>query len=96
MATGGSWAIISADSASGNAKPGGIVSVSPGAIGAFGANHHLRQTLTFLNIYTMQQPEAYVGNIVSALDENDQIADPDTQKFLKDCLDAFINWLNTF
>src|SRR6185369_3937885 len=27
-------------------KPGAVVSASPGAIGAFGANHHLRQSLT--------------------------------------------------
>jgi len=28
-------------------KPGAIVSCSPSAIGAFGANHHLRQSLVF-------------------------------------------------
>ena len=42
-------------------KPAGIVSVSPGALGAFGANHHLRQSLVFLNMPAMQMPEAYVG-----------------------------------
>ena len=42
-------------------KPCAIVSVSPGAIGAFGANHHLRQSLVFLNMPAMQQPEAYIG-----------------------------------
>ena len=26
-------------------KPGAVISVSPGAIGAFGANHHLRQSM---------------------------------------------------
>src|SRR2546430_4264570 len=31
-------------------KPAAVVSVSPGAIGAFGANHHLRQSLVFLNM----------------------------------------------
>jgi chromate reductase len=41
-------------------KPGAIVSASPGAIGGFGANHHLRQSLVFLNVPTMQQPEAYL------------------------------------
>src|SRR3984893_12504936 len=40
-------------------KPGAIVSCSPSAIGAFGANHHLRQSLVFLNVPTVQQPEAY-------------------------------------
>lgn len=43
-----------------NGKPGAIVSVSPGAIGAFGANHHLRQSLVFLNVPAMPQPEAYI------------------------------------
>ena len=44
-----------------NAKPGAVISVSPGAIGGFGANHHLRQSLVFLNVPCMQQPEAYLG-----------------------------------
>src|SRR5947209_5016411 len=30
-------------------KPAAIVSVSPGAMGGFGANHHLRQCMVFLN-----------------------------------------------
>jgi chromate reductase len=47
-------------------KPGAIVSGSPSAIGAFGANHHLRQSLVFLNVPTMQQPEAYVGQPTSS------------------------------
>ena len=33
-------------------KPGAVMSVSPGAIGGFGANHHLRQSLVFLNVPT--------------------------------------------
>ena len=38
-------------------KPGAIVSGSPGAIGAFGANHHLRQSLVFLNVPTCSSPK---------------------------------------
>jgi chromate reductase, NAD(P)H dehydrogenase (quinone) len=37
-------------------KPGAIVSGSPSAIGAFGANHHLRQSLVFLNVPTCSSP----------------------------------------
>jgi len=44
-----------------NGKPGAVLSVSPGAIGGFGANHHLRQMFVFLNVPAMQQPEAYIG-----------------------------------
>ena len=37
-------------------KPGAVISVSPGAVGGFGANHHLRQSLVFLDVPCMQQP----------------------------------------
>jgi chromate reductase len=37
-------------------KPGGVISASPGNIGGFGANHHLRQSLVFLNVPVLQQP----------------------------------------
>ncbi|GAC46075.1 flavoprotein [Pediococcus acidilactici NGRI 0510Q] len=39
-------------------KPALVVTVSPGGIGGFGANHHLRQSLTFVNMPVLQQPEA--------------------------------------
>ena len=31
-------------------KPAAVMSLSPGALGAFGANHHLRQSLVFLDM----------------------------------------------
>jgi chromate reductase len=39
-------------------RPAAVMSVSPGAIGGFGANHHLRQSLVFLDMPVLQQPEA--------------------------------------
>ncbi len=77
-------------------KPGGIVSVSPGAIGGFGANHHLRQALTFLNVYTMQQPEAYIGNITASLDAEGKVVNEDTQNFLQSYIVAFVDWSKKF
>ncbi len=50
-----------------NAKPAAVISVSPGAIGGFGANHHLRQVLAFLNMPVMAQPEAYIGNVMNVI-----------------------------
>lgn len=78
-----------------NGKPGAVVSVSPGALGGFGANHHLRQVLAFLNVPTMQQPEAYVGNVMSSLDEKGDVAAPGLQDFLKQYMDAFVRWVDT-
>ena len=65
-------------------KPGAIVSGSPGAIGAFGANHHLRQSLVFLNVPTMQQPEAYVSHADKLFDEHGKLVSDGTRKFLQD------------
>ena len=42
-------------------KPAAVISVTPGALGAFGANHALRQSLVAVNVATMAGPEAYIG-----------------------------------
>jgi len=74
-------------------KPAGVISVSPGAIGGFGANHHLRQSLVFLNMPAMQQPEAYIGNCASLFDGQGRLTNESTRKFLKSFLDAFAAWV---
>lgn len=77
-----------------NGKPGAVISISQGAISGFGANHHLRQTLVFLNVLTMQQPEAYIGNI-AALFGADGKLNENTLGFLKKFMDSFIKWTET-
>ncbi len=74
-------------------KPGAIMSVSPGAIGGFGANHHLRQSLVFLNVPTMQQPEAYIGGAAQLFDANGNITNETTRDFLKKFMVAFAAWV---
>ena len=76
-------------------KPGAVVSGSPGAIGAFGANHHLRQSLVFLNVPTLQQPEAYVSHVDKLFDEQGKLAGDGTGKFLQQFMQAFANWIET-
>jgi chromate reductase len=76
-------------------KPGAIVSGSPGAIGGFGANHHLRQSLVFLNVPTMQQPEAYLSHVDKLLDEHGKLVSDGTGKFLQGFMQAFANWVET-
>lgn len=75
-------------------KPGAIISVTPGGLGAFGANHHLRQVMTFLNVYMLQQPEAYISNAAALLDEKGGLADESTVSFLKKFMEAFGGWVN--
>lgn len=76
-----------------NGKPGAVISVSPGAIGGFGANHHLRQSLVFLNVPALQQPEAYIGNAAKLFDESGKLTDDSTRDFLQKFLQAFAEWI---
>lgn len=73
-------------------KTAAIISVSPGAIGGFGANHHLRQSLVFLDMPTMQQPEAYFGGVANVFDENGNIVDK-SKSFLQQFIDAYAAWI---
>src|SRR5438132_14319371 len=66
-----------------NGKPGAVISVSPGAIGGFGANHHLRPSLAFLNVPCMQQPEAYISNVAQLFDKETNVLKEETRNFLK-------------
>ena len=75
-----------------NGKPGAVVSVSPGALGAFGANHHLRQSLVYLNVPTMQQPEAYVGGAAKLFDDKGDLVEA-TREFMSKFLHAFADWI---
>lgn len=74
-----------------NNKPAAIISQSPGKLSGFGANHHLRQPLVFLNMPILQQPEAYIGNVADILDEDGKIKDEGTVKFLQSFVDAFVD-----
>jgi chromate reductase, NAD(P)H dehydrogenase (quinone) len=76
-----------------NGKPGAVISVSPGAIGGFGANQHLRQCMVFLNVPMLAQPEAYVGGAGSLFDDQGGIAKEDTRTFLQKFMQAFATWV---
>lgn len=75
-------------------KPGAVVSVSPGAVGGFGANHHLRQSLTFVDVPVMQQPEAYIGQIRNVLGEDGSIRDGKSKAFFESVMTAFADWVD--
>src|SRR5467141_3098391 len=74
-------------------KPGAIVSAAPGAIGGFGANHHLRQSLVFLNVPAMQQPEAYIGGADKLFGPDGKLTNATTREFLQKFMQAFGDWV---
>ncbi len=74
-------------------KPAAIVSVSPGAIGGFGANHHLRQSLVFLDMPALQQPEAYITNCAPLFDDKGALVNESTRAYLSKFLQTFAQWI---
>ncbi|MFU2163556.1 NADPH-dependent FMN reductase [Streptococcus pluranimalium] len=75
-----------------NGKPVLIVTQSAGGMGGFGANHHLRQTLVFLNAIAMAQPEVYLPEIHRLIDKDGTILKADTELFLKMVVTDFIRF----
>ncbi len=74
-----------------NDKPAAVVSVSPGRVGGFGANHHLRQVLSFLNMKPVQQPEAYIGLVGELLDKDGKVTDPAFLELLQQIVDKLVS-----
>ena len=77
-----------------NGKPGAVISLSPGAIGGFGANHHLRQSLVFLNVPLLSQ-EAYVSNAYALFDDHGELINEGTTEFLRAYGQQFSTWIET-
>jgi chromate reductase, NAD(P)H dehydrogenase (quinone) len=74
-------------------KPGAVISNSPGVMGGFGANHALRQSLVFLNVPAMPQPEAYIGGVAAMFDDKGTLTNDSTREFLQKFLAAFAQWV---
>lgn len=72
-----------------NKKAAAIISQSPGSLGGFGANHHLRQILTPLNMPVVQQPEVYLSNVATLLDEGGKLNNEQTISFLQSFVNTF-------
>ncbi len=74
-------------------KPGAVVSVTTGALGAFGANHHLRQSLVYVDVPAMPQPEAYIGGAAKLFDEAGRLVNDGTREFLRSFMAAYAAWV---
>jgi chromate reductase len=74
-------------------KPAAVISVSTGALGGFGSNHHLRQSLVFLDMSAMPQPEAYIGNAAKLFGPDGKLTDDSAREFLTRFITAFARWI---
>ena len=74
-------------------KPGAVVSITVGSTGAFGANHHLRQSLVTLNVPCMPQPEAYINNATDIFNANGDFVREVDRDFFRNFMSAFAAWV---
>lgn len=75
-------------------KPAAVISSSIGPISGFGANHHLRQMLAFLDMPTLQQPEVYLGQVNDDwFDAEGRMVKEDTRAFLGQVAKKFADWI---
>ena len=75
-------------------KPAAVVSSSVGPISGFGANHHLRQSLAFLDMPTLQQPEVYLGGVNDGwFGADGRLTKDDTRAFIGKFAQTFAEWI---
>lgn len=77
-----------------NGKPCAVISASIGAMGGFGANHHLRQSMVFLNAPCMQQPEMYLSFVDKLFDDTGNLHNEGTKTFFSQFLQEFSTWVH--
>ena len=77
-------------------KPSAVVTASPSGIGGALANLNIRQSVVFLDVAMMQQPEAYIGNAFEIWKEDGKTAVEKTEKVLQKFIDAFGKWVDKF
>ncbi|MBV8782654.1 MAG: NAD(P)H-dependent oxidoreductase [Gammaproteobacteria bacterium] len=76
-----------------NGKPAAVVSLTPYKLGAFGANHALRQTFVFLNMPALQQPEVYLGGAAELFDTEGRVKPGEVAELLDRFVHAFAEWI---
>ena len=73
-------------------KPAGVIGVSIGAAGTSMAQQHLRNVLAYLDVPTMNQPEAYI-QFKEGLFDTDGNVGPDSKAYLQGWMDRYTAWV---
>ena len=74
-------------------KPAGVIGISVGPIGTAMAQQHLRNVLAYLDMPTLNQPEAYIQNKQGLFDDKGHIGNEDSRKFLQGWMDKYVAWV---
>lgn len=73
-------------------KPVAILSASVGQFGGIRAQYHLRQSLVFLDMYPINQPEVAIPNAAKAFGADGDLVDETARKLIRDLLAKLARW----
>ena len=76
-----------------NGKPAGVVSTTPSNLGAYGANHILRQNISYFTMPVLLQPEMYVGAADKAVGADGKPAEH-VKEYWGKYLQALAEWVD--
>lgn len=74
-------------------KPVAIQSATGGPLGGARMQYHLRATLVFLNAFTFNTPEIFVGMAHTKFDDRLELRDEATRKFVGQQLEGFAKFI---
>jgi chromate reductase len=77
-------------------KPAGIVGASVGVVGTAVAQAHLRAVLGYLDVPTLGQPEVYIHFTKDLIDDDGNVGNDGTRKFLQAFVDRYAAWVAKF
>ena len=73
-------------------KPAGVIGISVGAIGTAVAQQHLRNTLAYLDVPTLGQPEAFLTAKDGFFDASGNVGSG-SREFVQKWMDAYVAWV---
>ena len=68
------------------------MSASTGMLGGARAQYHLRQSLVFLNMYSVNKPEVFVTFAPQKFDDKGNLSDQKTKELIKELLNNLVSW----
>lgn len=76
-------------------KPAGVIGASVGAPGTSMAQQHLRNSLAYLDVPTLGQPEVFLHVKDGLFDEAGNLVNADSKAFLQGWMDKYVAWVRT-
>lgn len=76
-------------------KPAAVMGASMGRFGTVRAQHHLRQSVVYLDVKLLNQPEVMIASAQNVFDQSGQLTDESTREYIRKLLEALHNWTLT-